>query len=367
MRLLSLSHPPQGPRHAGHLLLPLHARGRRPVGRDHQAHRGGGHPPGHRPRGPLRGDRPTLAELGGGRTKGKVVIEVSLGRAHEHGRPQTRDDPAALGRRAESQRGGCGDDLRLPATGPAEGVPVVLLSPLGSEPRRFRPAHSRGTRPGRPVVALDYRGVGISGGQCRAPWPRWPTTRSRPSGSWPGPGSTSSVSPSADSCAAGGPQPARPRPSNDHGGYGPGRRVGIDRVGGVSWPLILKDSRPYATRRRTCSSLRRGEPSRRAGVPGAAEGTRVGQGQARRLGCLLKQLRAIHSWVGSRRRTSGRLTQPVLRRERATGDPWCRARTPKTSPGGLRRRNWSYTAMRATAASSSTTRISRAAVGFLDA
>ncbi len=198
--------------------------------------------------------------------------------------------------------------------GPAEGVPVVLLNHWGANLDDFDPRIAEGLARGRPVVALDYRGVGISGGQV----PRTVAEMAN------------------DTVAAvralgldrvdllgfslGGfvvQQVALNQPDLVRrmimAGTGPAGGVGIDRVGGVSWPLILKG---LATLRdpKTYLFFTASGASRRAARAFLERLKERGSDRDRPvgLGVLLKQLRAIHSWGRQPPQDLGRLTQPVL-------------------------------------------------------
>lgn len=50
--------------------------------------------------------------------------------------------------------------------GPATGVPVILLNHWGAVLDNFDPRIVDGLAATRPVIALDYRGVGASGGKA---------------------------------------------------------------------------------------------------------------------------------------------------------------------------------------------------------
>src|SRR6476659_7885614 len=50
--------------------------------------------------------------------------------------------------------------------GPATGVPVILLNHWGAVLDNFDPRIVDGLAPTRPVIAVNYRGVGASGGKA---------------------------------------------------------------------------------------------------------------------------------------------------------------------------------------------------------
>ncbi|MGU3362777.1 alpha/beta fold hydrolase [Methylobacterium sp. M6A4_1b] len=198
--------------------------------------------------------------------------------------------------------------------GRTEGVPVVLLNHWGANLDNFDPRIVDGLAAGRPVIALDYRGVGGSGGEV--------------------PGTVAEMARDVVALvralglhgidllgfSLGGfvaQQVALDEPGLVRklilAGTGPAGGVGIDKVGSVSWPLILKglltfrDAKTYlfftasqASRRAAQAFLQRlKERTRDRDKP-------VG------IGVLLKQLKAIHAWGRQAPQDLGRIVQPVL-------------------------------------------------------
>lgn len=207
-----------------------------------------------------------------------------------------------------------GTTFALRRLGTHDGIPVVLLNHWGANLDNFDPRIVDGLAAGRPVIALDYRGVGGSGGKV--------------------PGTVSEMARDVVAVvralgvdridllgfSLGGfvaQQVALDEPRLVRkvilAGTGPAGGKGIDRVGAVSWPLILKglltfrDPKTYlfftaskASRRAAKTFLQRlKERTSDRDVP-------VG------IGVLLKQLKAIHTWGRQAPQDLGRIGQPVL-------------------------------------------------------
>lgn len=207
-----------------------------------------------------------------------------------------------------------GTAFALRRLGTRDGVPVVMFNHWGANLDNFDPRIVDGLAAGRPVVALDYRGVGGSGGAV--------------------PGTVAEMARDAVAVvralgldrvdllgfSLGGfvaQQVALDEPKLVRkvilAGTGPAAGTGIARVGAVSWPLILKglltfrDPKTYlfftaskASRRAAKDFLERlKERTSDRDVP-------VG------VGVLLKQLKAIHAWGRQAPQDLGRIGQPVL-------------------------------------------------------
>jgi pimeloyl-ACP methyl ester carboxylesterase len=207
-----------------------------------------------------------------------------------------------------------GTAFALRRLGTRDGVPVVMFNHWGANLDNFDPRIVDGLAAGRPVVALDYRGVGGSGGEV--------------------PGTVAEMARDAVAVvralgldrvdllgfSLGGfvaQQVALDEPKLVRkvilAGTGPAGGTGIARVGAVSWPLILKglltfrDPKTYlfftaskASRRAAKAFLERlKERTSDRDLP-------VG------VGVLLKQLKAIHAWGRQAPQDLGRIGQPVL-------------------------------------------------------
>jgi pimeloyl-ACP methyl ester carboxylesterase len=198
--------------------------------------------------------------------------------------------------------------------GSSGGVPVVLLNHWGANLDNFDPRIVDGLAAGRMVIALDYRGVGASRGEV-------PTTVREMAGD------TAAVIRAlgldrvdvlgfslggfvAQQLAVTEPELVR---RMILAGTGPAGGVGIDKVGGVSWPLILKGLVTFR------------DPKTDLFFTGSEKGRRAAQAFLRRLKereadrdqpvaprVFLRQLRAIHAWGRQQPQNLGRVEQPVL-------------------------------------------------------
>ena len=126
--------------------------------------------------------------------------------------------------------------------GPDSGVPVVLLNHWGANLDNFDPPIVEGLAADRPVYALDYRGIGASGGTA----PRTVAATAQDviaAIRALGVGPVDLIGFSFGGFVA--QQILLDAPDLVRrailAGTGPAGGVGIERVGAVSWPLILKE------------------------------------------------------------------------------------------------------------------------------
>ncbi|MBB6193739.1 pimeloyl-ACP methyl ester carboxylesterase [Sphingobium wenxiniae] len=198
--------------------------------------------------------------------------------------------------------------------GPDTGVPVVLLNHWGANLDNFDPWIVEGLAADRPVYALDYRGIGTSGGIAPL-----------------------SIAEMADDMIAA--IRALGLTSIDLIGFslggfvaqqilfdapdlvrrailagtGPAGGIGIDRVGAVSWPLIVKglltfrDPKTYLFFTSSASSRR----AARAFLVRLKERTRD-RDKAVSPGAFLRQLKAIKAWGQQAQQPLDTIRTPVL-------------------------------------------------------
>ena len=198
--------------------------------------------------------------------------------------------------------------------GPATGVPVIMLNHWGAVLDNFDPRIVDGLAASRPLIAVNYRGVGGSGGKALL-----------------------TVAEMADDAISliralglteidlfgfslGGfvaqdivlkaPDLIRKVILT---GTGPAGGEGIDRVGAVSWPLIIKGMLTFR------------DPKFYLFFTSTANGRRAAAAFLKRLqerkadrdkpitvGAFLRQLRAIHAWGRQTRQDLGAIRKPVL-------------------------------------------------------
>ncbi|WP_026597117.1 alpha/beta hydrolase [Methylobacterium sp. 77] len=198
--------------------------------------------------------------------------------------------------------------------GPSAGVPVVLLNHWGANLDNFDPRIVDGLAASRPVIALDYRGVGASGGEV-------PRTVAEMAGDTVaviralGLDRVDLLGFSLGGFVA--QQVALSEPALVRriilAGTGPAGGVGIDRVGSVSWPLILKGLATFKDPK-TYLFFTASETSRRAAREflERLKERRSDRDRPAGLGVLLKQVRAIHAWGRQPPQDLGRIAHPVL-------------------------------------------------------
>ncbi|MGX5735612.1 alpha/beta fold hydrolase [Bosea thiooxidans] len=198
--------------------------------------------------------------------------------------------------------------------GPAAGVPVILLNHWGATLDNFDPRIVDGLAATRPVIAIDYRGVGASGGKA-------PLTVAEMA---------------ADAIAMirafglaevdllgfslGGfvaqdivlKQPGLVR-KVILTGTGPAGGEGIDKVGAVSWPLIIKgmltltDPKFYLF----FTSTAHGRGAAKAFLARLQE-RRVNRDKPITLVAFLRQLKAIKAWGTQAEQDLDAVRKPVL-------------------------------------------------------
>ncbi|TXN06788.1 alpha/beta hydrolase [Methylobacterium sp. WL103] len=198
--------------------------------------------------------------------------------------------------------------------GPASGVPVILLNHWGANLDNFDPRIVDGLAAGRPVIALDYRGIGASGGQA-------PLTVAEMA---------------ADTVATiralvldrvdivgfslGGfvaQEVALREPALVRrlilAGTGPAGGTGIDKVGSVSWPLIVKGLLTFRDPK-TYLFFTASEASRRAAKAflGRLKERTSDRDPSVGIGAFRRQLKAIHAWGRQGPQDLGRIERPVL-------------------------------------------------------
>ena len=118
---------------------------------------------------PFEATNEALAYVETGRSKGKVVVKITVGQEEEHDQvsypPQTstiitwKDAPTKSVDVA-------GTTFVYRRLGPTAGVPMILLNHWGAVLDNFDPRIVDGLAAARPVIALGYRGVGASGGKA---------------------------------------------------------------------------------------------------------------------------------------------------------------------------------------------------------
>lgn len=198
--------------------------------------------------------------------------------------------------------------------GPAAGVPVILLNHWGATLDNFDPRIVDGLAAARPVVAIDYRGVGASGGKA-------PLTVSEMA---------------ADAIAViralgfaevdllgfslGGfvvqdialKQPGLVR-KVILTGTGPAGGEGIDRVGAVSWPLIIKGMLSFRDPKFYLffTSTANGRRAAKAFL-GRLQERKVDRDKPITLATFLRQLKAIRAWGRQARQDLGAVWKPAL-------------------------------------------------------
>lgn len=182
--------------------------------------------------------------------------------------------------------------------GPDTGVPVVLLNHWAANLDNFDPRLVEGLAADRPVYALDYRGIGLSGGQA-------PLTIKDMSGDMIaavralGLGPVDLVGFSLGGFVS--QQILLDAPSLVRrailAGTGPAGGPGIAQVGPVSWPLIFKGMVTFRDPKIFLffTSSTNGRRSAKAFVARLKE-RKTHRDKAVGLGPMLRQLKAIKAW-----------------------------------------------------------------------
>ncbi len=198
--------------------------------------------------------------------------------------------------------------------GPAAGVPVIMLNHWGAVLDNFDPRIVDGLAATRPVIAFNYRGVGASGGKA-------PLT----------------VAEMADDAIAfiralglekvdllgfslGGfvaqdivlKQPDLVR-KIILTGTGPAGGEGIEKVGSVSWPLIIKGMLMFRDPKFYLffTSTANGRGAAKAFLERLQE-RKVDRDRPVTIGAFLRQLKAIKAWGMQEQQNLGAIRQPVL-------------------------------------------------------
>lgn len=198
--------------------------------------------------------------------------------------------------------------------GPAAGVPLIMLNHWGAVLDNFDPRIVDGLAATRPVIALNYRGVGVSGGTA-------PLT----------------VAEMADDAIAfiralgfekvdllgfslGG-FVAQDIVLKEPGlvskiiltGTGPARGEGIEKVGPVSWPLIIKGMLTFRDPKFYLffTSTANGRRAAKAFLDRLQE-RKVDRDKPVTMGTFLRQLKAIKAWGMQAQQDLGVIRQPVL-------------------------------------------------------
>lgn len=198
--------------------------------------------------------------------------------------------------------------------GPDTGMPVVLLNHWGANLDNFDPRIVEGLAANRPVYALDYRGIGLSGGSAPL------TVAEMASDTIATVRALGLTSFDLIGFSLGGfvaQQVLFNAPDLVHrailAGTGPAGGRGIERVGPVSWPLIIKglltfrDPKVYLFF--TSSAASRQAAS--AFLARLKERTRD-RDKAVPLSALLRQLKAIKAWGLQAPQKLDTLRMPVL-------------------------------------------------------
>lgn len=198
--------------------------------------------------------------------------------------------------------------------GPNNGVPVVLFNHWGANLDNFDPRIVEGLAAQRPVYALDYRGIGTSWGEA-------PLTIRDMAGDMIaairalGLGPVDLIGFSLGGFVA--QQVLFDAPDLVRrailAGTGPAGGVGIDKVGSVSWPLIIKglltlcDPKTYLF----FTSSANGRRAAKAFLSRIKERTQD-RDKAVAMTAFLRQLKAIKAWGRQARQPLETIRQPVL-------------------------------------------------------
>ena len=198
--------------------------------------------------------------------------------------------------------------------GPPDGVPVVLLNHWGANLDNFDPAIVDGLAAERPVYALDYRGVGASGGDA-------PLTIAAMADDMIaviralGLGQVDLIGFSLGGFVA--QQIVLTEPGLIRrlilAGTGPAGGTGIERVGPVSWPLILKGLATFRDPK-TYLFFTASTDSRRAAKAFLArlKTRKVDRDTSVTPRVFLRQLKAIKAWGQQPPQDLGVIDKPVL-------------------------------------------------------
>lgn len=198
--------------------------------------------------------------------------------------------------------------------GPDAGVPVVLLNHWGANLDNFDPRNVEGLAVERPVYALDYRGIGTSGGEA-------PLTVAEMASDMIaairalGLGPIDLIGFSLGGFVA--QQIALDAPDLVRrailAGTGPAGGAGIERVGPVSWPLIIKGLLTFRDPK-TYLFFTSSPSSRRGAKAFLARLTERTRDRDTAVGpkAFLRQLKAIKAWGLQAPQALDTIRMPVL-------------------------------------------------------
>ncbi|HEX7855426.1 MAG TPA: alpha/beta hydrolase [Sphingobium sp.] len=198
--------------------------------------------------------------------------------------------------------------------GPATGVPVVMLNHWGAVLDNFDPRIIDGLADTRPVIAIDYRGVGASGGEARL------TVAEMAQDSIALIRALHLDQVDLFGFSLGGfvaQEIARQEPDLVRKmiltGTGPAGGEGIEKVGPISWPLIIKamltfrDPKIYLF----FTSSANGRRAAKAFLERLKE-RKVDRDKSVTIGVFLRQLKAIRAWGLQAPQDLGSIQKPVL-------------------------------------------------------
>ncbi|HEX7953603.1 MAG TPA: alpha/beta hydrolase [Burkholderiales bacterium] len=198
--------------------------------------------------------------------------------------------------------------------GPAIGVPVVMLNHWGAVLDNFDPRIVDGLADTRPIIAIDYRGVGASGGKA----PLTVAEMAKDTIALIRALRLDQVDLFGFSLGGFVAQDiARQEPGLVRKmiltGTGPAGGEGIDKVGPVSWPLIIKamltfrDPKIYLF----FTSTANGRQAAKAFLERLKE-RKVDRDKSVTIGVFLRQLKAIKAWGLQAPQDLGSIQKPVL-------------------------------------------------------
>ena len=224
--------------------------------------------------------------------------------------------------------------------GPTTGVPAIMLNHWGAVLDNFDPRIVDGLAATRPVIALDYRGVGASSGKARLTV----AEMAEDSIAFIRALDFEEVDPLGLSLGG---FVAQDIVLKEPGlvrkviltRTGPARGEGIEKVGAVSWPLIIKGMLTLQDHL-FFTSTSNGRRSARHFLD------RLKQRKADRdkpitMAAFLRQLKAIKAWGKGPPQDLGTIRKPVL--VMAMTISWCLAAIQSTWRGACRIRNASFT------------------------
>ncbi|AOO82633.1 alpha/beta fold hydrolase [Bosea vaviloviae] len=198
--------------------------------------------------------------------------------------------------------------------GPVAGVPVVLLNHWGAVLDNFDPRIVDGLAASRPVIAVNYRGVGASGG--KAPF----TVAEMAKDAIAFIRALGFEEVDLIGFSLGGfvaqdiilKEPDLIR-KVILAGTGPAGGEGIEKVGSVSWPLIIKGLLTFRDPKFYLffTSTANGRRAAKAFLSRLQE-RKVARDKPIAMTAFLRQLKAIHAWGRQARQDLGTIRKPVL-------------------------------------------------------